>query len=109
MLGTANMVNQDGAFENGVRRLAVVTLLILGSVVPASAKKKPSRWAVRNSETSSQAANELEYQSEAHRNSRHSDPDSIGHAVSHECIRLANRDVVRLATKIKPGDNVSIH
>ena len=37
------------------------------------------------------------------------DPDSIGHAVSHGCIRLANWDVVRLATKIKPGDNVSIH
>ena len=37
------------------------------------------------------------------------DPGSIGHAVSHGCIRLANCDVVRLATKIKPGDNVSIH
>lgn len=37
------------------------------------------------------------------------EPGSIGHAVSHGCIRLANWDVVRLATKIKPGDNVSIH
>lgn len=37
------------------------------------------------------------------------DPSSIGHAVSHGCIRLANWDVVRLATKIKQGDNVSIH
>jgi lipoprotein-anchoring transpeptidase ErfK/SrfK len=37
------------------------------------------------------------------------DPGSIGHAVSHGCIRLANWDVVRLATKIKQGDNVSIH
>ena len=37
------------------------------------------------------------------------DPRSIGHAVSHGCIRLANWDVVRLATKIKAGDNVSIH
>ena len=37
------------------------------------------------------------------------DPSSIGHAVSHGCIRLANWDVVRLATKIKAGDNVSIH
>ena len=37
------------------------------------------------------------------------DPDSIGHAASHGCIRLANWDVVRLATKIKPGENVSIH
>ena len=37
------------------------------------------------------------------------EPDSIGHAPSHGCIRLANWDVVRLATKIKPGDNVSIH
>jgi len=36
-------------------------------------------------------------------------PGSIGHAASHGCIRLANWDVVRLATKIKPGDNVSIH
>jgi len=37
------------------------------------------------------------------------DPGSIGHAASHGCIRLANWDVVRLATKIKPGNNVSIH
>jgi lipoprotein-anchoring transpeptidase ErfK/SrfK len=37
------------------------------------------------------------------------DPRSIGHAVSHGCIRLANWDVVRLARKIKAGDNVSIH
>ena len=37
------------------------------------------------------------------------DPGSIGHAASHGCIRLANWDVVRLATKIKPGDNVSIY
>ncbi len=37
------------------------------------------------------------------------DPGSIGHAASHGCIRLANWDVVRLATKIKSGDNVSIH
>jgi lipoprotein-anchoring transpeptidase ErfK/SrfK len=37
------------------------------------------------------------------------DPGSIGRAVSHGCIRLANWDVVRLATKIKSGDNVSIH
>jgi lipoprotein-anchoring transpeptidase ErfK/SrfK len=37
------------------------------------------------------------------------DPGAIGHAASHGCIRLANWDVVRLATKIKAGDNVSIH
>jgi len=37
------------------------------------------------------------------------EPGSIGHAASHGCIRLANWDVVRLATKIKPGDKVSIH
>lgn len=37
------------------------------------------------------------------------DPDSIGRAMSHGCIRLANWDVVRLATKIKRGDKVSIH
>ena len=37
------------------------------------------------------------------------DPGSIGRHVSHGCIRLANWDVVRLATKIKPGDNVAIH
>src|SRR5262249_39103370 len=33
------------------------------------------------------------------------EPDSIGHAVSHGCVRLANWDVVRLATKIKNGDS----
>ena len=37
------------------------------------------------------------------------EPGSIGRAASHGCIRLANWDVVRLATKIKPGNNVSIH
>src|SRR5262249_27301442 len=37
------------------------------------------------------------------------EPGSIGRAASHGCIRLANWDVVRLATKIKQGDNVSIH
>jgi lipoprotein-anchoring transpeptidase ErfK/SrfK len=37
------------------------------------------------------------------------EPDSIGRSASHGCIRLANWDVVRLATKIKSGDNVSIH
>jgi lipoprotein-anchoring transpeptidase ErfK/SrfK len=37
------------------------------------------------------------------------DPDSIGRANSHGCIRLANWDVVRLATKIKTGDGVSIY
>ena len=37
------------------------------------------------------------------------EPDSIGRAASHGCIRLANWDIVRLATKIKPGDKVSIH
>jgi lipoprotein-anchoring transpeptidase ErfK/SrfK len=36
-------------------------------------------------------------------------PDSIGRAASHGCIRLANWDVARLATKIKSGDSVSIH
>jgi lipoprotein-anchoring transpeptidase ErfK/SrfK len=38
-----------------------------------------------------------------------SEPGSIGHAASHGCIRLANWDVVRLATKIKSGDSVSIY
>ena len=37
------------------------------------------------------------------------EPDSIGRSASHGCIRLANWDIVRLATKIKPGDAVSIH
>jgi lipoprotein-anchoring transpeptidase ErfK/SrfK len=37
------------------------------------------------------------------------EPDSIGRSASHGCIRLANWDVVRLATKIKSGDSVSIH
>jgi len=37
------------------------------------------------------------------------DPGSIGRAASHGCIRLANWDVVRLATKIKTGDKVSIY
>jgi lipoprotein-anchoring transpeptidase ErfK/SrfK len=36
-------------------------------------------------------------------------PDSIGHSVSHGCVRLANWDVVRLAERIKVGTPVSIH
>jgi lipoprotein-anchoring transpeptidase ErfK/SrfK len=38
-----------------------------------------------------------------------SNPDSIGHSVSHGCIRLANWDVVRLAERVKFGTPVSIH
>ena len=37
------------------------------------------------------------------------EPDTIGHSVSHGCIRLANWDVVRFAAKIKPGVPVSVH
>ena len=37
------------------------------------------------------------------------EPDSIGRSASHGCIRLANWDIVRLATKIKSGDSVVIH
>ncbi len=37
------------------------------------------------------------------------EPDSIGRGVSHGCVRLANWDIVRLATKVKPGVAVSIH
>ena len=36
-------------------------------------------------------------------------PDTIGHSVSHGCIRLANWDVVRLAERIKVRTPVSIH
>jgi len=37
------------------------------------------------------------------------EPETIGRAVSHGCIRLANWDVVHLAQKVKPGVPVSIH
>ena len=37
------------------------------------------------------------------------EPETIGRAVSHGCIRLTNWDVVRLAQKVKPGVPVSIH
>ena len=36
------------------------------------------------------------------------DPDSIGRAASHGCVRLANWDVVRLAMKLKGGVPVTI-
>jgi lipoprotein-anchoring transpeptidase ErfK/SrfK len=36
-------------------------------------------------------------------------PDSIGHSVSHGCVRLANWDVVRLAERVRIGTPVSIH
>jgi len=37
------------------------------------------------------------------------EPETIGHAFSHGCIRLTNWDVARLAQKVKPGVPVSIH
>jgi len=37
------------------------------------------------------------------------EPETIGRAISHGCVRLANWDAVRLAQKIKPGVPVSIH
>ncbi len=37
------------------------------------------------------------------------DPNTIGQAASHGCIRLANWDVVRLAGRVKAGVPVSVH
>lgn len=37
------------------------------------------------------------------------EPETIGRAASHGCVRLANWDIVRLAQKVKPGVPVSIH
>jgi hypothetical protein len=37
------------------------------------------------------------------------EPETIGHAGSHGCVRLSNWDVVRLAQKVKRGVPVSIH
>jgi lipoprotein-anchoring transpeptidase ErfK/SrfK len=37
------------------------------------------------------------------------EPETIGRAASHGCVRLANWDVVRLAQKVKAGVPVSIH
>jgi lipoprotein-anchoring transpeptidase ErfK/SrfK len=36
-------------------------------------------------------------------------PNSVGHAASHGCIRLRNRDVERLFTMLRVGDAVEIH
>ncbi|HUA14813.1 MAG TPA: L,D-transpeptidase [Verrucomicrobiae bacterium] len=36
-------------------------------------------------------------------------PRSVGHAASHGCIRLRNRDAERLFTMLRVGDEVSIH
>lgn len=36
-------------------------------------------------------------------------PKSIGHAASHGCIRLRNRDIERLFTMLRIGDRVEIH
>ena len=36
-------------------------------------------------------------------------PDTIGRAASHGCIRLANWDAVKVAGMIKPGAKVIIH
>src|SRR5438874_7996206 len=37
------------------------------------------------------------------------EPNTIGQAVSHGCIRLANWDIVRLAGRVKAGVPVSVH
>lgn len=37
------------------------------------------------------------------------EPDTIGRSSSHGCIRLANWDIVRLATRVRAGVVVSIH
>lgn len=37
------------------------------------------------------------------------EPDSIGRSASHGCVRLANWDVARLATRVRAGVVVSIH
>jgi lipoprotein-anchoring transpeptidase ErfK/SrfK len=37
------------------------------------------------------------------------DPDAIGRSASHGCVRLANWDIVRLATHVRAGVVVSIH
>ncbi|MFL6515982.1 MAG: L,D-transpeptidase [Chthoniobacterales bacterium] len=37
------------------------------------------------------------------------DPNTIGQAVSHGCIRLANWDIIRLAGRVKGGVPVSVH
>jgi L,D-transpeptidase ErfK/SrfK len=36
-------------------------------------------------------------------------PRSVGHAASHGCIRLRNRDMERLFTMLRVGDQVEIH
>ncbi len=36
-------------------------------------------------------------------------PKSVGHAASHGCIRLRNRDVERMFTMLRVGDQVEIH
>ena len=36
-------------------------------------------------------------------------PESVGHAASHGCIRLRNRDMERLFTMVRVGDVVEIH
>ncbi len=38
-----------------------------------------------------------------------SDPDDIGRSASHGCVRLANWDIARLATRVRAGVVVSIH
>ena len=37
------------------------------------------------------------------------EPETIGHATSHGCIRLANWDAVKVAEMIQPGTKVIIH
>lgn len=38
-----------------------------------------------------------------------SEPDTIGRSTSHGCVRLANWDIVRLATRVRAGVAISIH
>lgn len=37
------------------------------------------------------------------------DPNSIGYAKSHGCIRLRNADIEKLFERVRPGDHVELH
>ena len=93
-VGAAVSPSPEGEFEI-VSRVSNPTYYHAGVVVPAG-KDNPvgSRWLGLNQKGYGIHGTNL--------------PRSIGHAASHGCIRLRNRDVERLYTMLRVGDAVKI-
>lgn len=94
-VGAADSPSPDGQFRI-VSRVSNPTYYHAGSVIP-SGKNNPigTRWVGLSQKGYGIHGTNA--------------PRSIGHAASHGCIRLRNRDMERLFTLLRIGDVVEIH